>query len=98
MGRLAKITISVTSVVSASYACQILFPFITPNGGGYAHLGLLNGPALSSFQLFIVALAIAFLHAGVVNQLFASRLRRSVREARAREKSRQNKMVAQELV
>ncbi len=80
---LSVITVLVAFILIASYASQLLIPFT--GGSRYQTVDLLN-PALIALQVVLVILTGAWLYVGVVNYLFASRLGKQIREARAKEK------------
>jgi uncharacterized membrane protein (DUF485 family) len=80
---LAIITVTVAFILIASYASQLLIPFT--GGSRYQTVDLLN-PTLIGVQVVLIILTAAWLYVGVVNYLFASRLGRQIREARAKER------------
>ena len=80
---LSVITVLVAFILIASYASQLLIPFT--GGSRYQTVDLLN-PTLIALQVVLVILTGAWLYVGVVNYLFASRLGKQIREARAKEK------------
>ena len=80
---LGIITIVVTFLLIASYFSQLIIPYTS--GTRFVQVDLLN-PALIGTQILLMILAAAWLYVGVVNYLFATRLRRTVREIRTAEK------------
>jgi hypothetical protein len=80
---LSLITIVVAFILLASYFDQVLTPFTT--GTKVVTVNLLD-PTLLALELILIAVTFAWLYVGVVNYLFASRLGRQIKEARAKEK------------
>ncbi|MDG6914678.1 MAG: hypothetical protein JRM86_06590 [Nitrososphaerota archaeon] len=80
---LSLITIGVAFLLLASYFAQVITPFAT--GTRVVTVNLLD-PTLLALEAVLILVTFAWLYVGVVNYLFASRLGRQVREARAREK------------
>jgi len=80
---LAIITMVVTFFLIAAYFAQLILPYTS--GTRYVQVDLLN-PALVVTQVLLMILAAAWLYVGAVNYLFATRLRRTVKEIRAEEK------------
>jgi len=80
---LSIITIAVAFILLASYFGQVLTPFIT--GTKVVTVNLLN-PTLLALEVILILVTFAWLYVGVVNYLFASRLGKQIKEARAKEK------------
>jgi len=80
---LAIITVIVAFILISSYGSQLLLPYT--GGSRYQTVDLLN-PALIGLQVVLILLTAAWLYVGVVNYLFASRLGKQIKEARAKEK------------
>lgn len=79
---LSIITIAVAFVLLASYFDQVITPFTT--GTKVVTVNLLD-PTLLALESVLILVTFAWLYVGVVNYLFASRLGRQIKEARARE-------------
>jgi len=79
---LSIITIAVAFLLLASYFYQIITPFTT--GTTVVTVNLLD-PTLLGLEAVLILVTFAWLYVGVVNYLFASRLGRQIREARAKE-------------
>ena len=73
----------------AAYFDQVLTPFTT--GTKVVTVNLLD-PSLLVLELILILVTFAWLYVGVVNYLFASRLGRQIREARAKEKEIESKL------
>ena len=69
--------------LSGSYVLQIIYPFVF--GQSIVSVNLLD-PTLVAIQAILILLAFAWLYVGVVNYLFASRLDRKIKQARAKER------------
>ena len=80
---LSTLTLVVSVLLLASYASQLLYPFVT--GQTTVAVNLLD-PTLLVFEGLIVALTLAWLYVGAVDYRFSTRLGRKVREARAKER------------
>ena len=80
---LSIITIAVAFLLLASYFYQILTPFTTKTTT--VTVNLLD-PTLIGLEAVLILVTFAWLYVGVVNYLFASRIRRQIKEARAKEK------------
>jgi len=52
-------------------------------------------PALLALEVVLILVTFAWLHVGVVNYLFASRLGRQIKEARAKEREIESRLVQQ---
>ena len=83
MKTLSVITMAVAFLLLASYFDQVLTPFIT--GTKVVTVNLLD-PTLLVLEVVLILVTFAWLYVGVVNYLFASRLGRQIKEARAKEK------------
>ena len=83
MKALSLVTMVVAFILLASYFDQVLTPFTT--GTKVVTVNLLD-PTLLALELILIAVTFAWLYVGVVNYLFASRLGRQIKEARAKEK------------
>ena len=83
MKTLSIITIIVAFLLLASYFYQILIPFTTRTT--VVTVNLLD-PTLLGLEAILILVTFAWLYVGVVNYLFASRLGRQIKEARAKEK------------
>jgi hypothetical protein len=79
---LSIITIVVAFLLLASYFYQVVSPFTT--GTTVVTVNLLD-PTLLALEAILIVVTFAWLYIGVANYLFASRLGRQVREARAKE-------------
>ncbi len=73
----------VAFLLLASYFYQVVSPFTT--GTTVVTVNLLD-PTLVAIQAILILLAFAWLYVGVVNYLFASRLDRKIKQARAKER------------
>ena len=80
---LSIITIAVAFLLLASYFYQILTPFTTKTTT--VTVNLLD-PTLLGLEAVLILITFAWLYVGVVNYLFASRLGRQIKEARAKER------------
>jgi hypothetical protein len=80
---LSIVTIAVAFLLLASYFYQVLTPFTT--GTTEVTVNLLD-PTLLALEAILIVVTFAWLYVGVVNYLFASRLGRQIKEARAKEK------------
>ena len=80
---LSIITIVVAFLLLASYFAQVITPFAT--GTKVVTVNLLD-PTLLALEAVLIVVTFAWLYVGVVNYLFASRLGRQIKEARAKEK------------
>ena len=80
---LSIITIAVAFLLLASYFDQVLTPFTTSTK--VVTVNLLD-PTLIALELVLILVTFAWLYVGVVNYLFASRLGKQIKEARAKEK------------
>lgn len=83
MKTLSIITIIVAFLLLASYFYQVITPF---TGGTTVVTVNLLDPALLALEVVLILVTFAWLYVGVVNYLFASRLAKQIREARAKEK------------
>jgi hypothetical protein len=83
MRALSVITILVAFLLLASYFYQVLTPFTT--GTTVVTVNLLD-PTLLALEAVLIVVTFAWLYVGIVNYLFASRLGRQIKEARAKEK------------
>jgi hypothetical protein len=86
---LSIITIVVAFLLLASYFDQVLTPFTT--GTKVVTVNLLD-PTLIALEVLLIIVTFAWLYVGVVNYLFASRLGRQIKEARAKEKEIESKL------
>ena len=82
MKTLSMVTIVVAFLLLASYFYQVVSPFAT--GTSVVTVNLLD-PTLLAFEVVLILVTFAWLYVGIVNYLFASRLGRQVKEARAKE-------------
>ncbi len=89
MKALSIITIAVAFLLLASYFDQVLTPFTT--GTKVVTVNLLD-PTLLALEGVLIVVTFAWLYVGVVNYLFASRLGRQIKEARAKEKEIESKL------
>ena len=87
---LSIITIAVAFLLLASYFDQVLTPFTT--GTKTVTVNLLD-PTLLALEVVLILVTFAWLYVGVVNYLFASRLGKQIRDARAKEKEIESKFV-----
>lgn len=83
MKALSLVTMIVAFILLASYFDQVLTPFTT--GTKVVTVNLLD-PTLLALEVVLIAVTFAWLYVGVVNYLFASRLGRQIKEARAKER------------
>ena len=86
---LSIITIVVAFLLLASYFDQVLTPFTT--GTKIVTVNLAD-PTLLALELLLIVVTFAWLYVGVVNYLFASRLGRQIKAARASEKEIERKL------
>jgi hypothetical protein len=86
---LSIITMIVAFLLLASYFDQVLTPFTT--GTKVVTVNLLD-PTLLALEVVLILVTFAWLYVGVVNYLFASRLGRQIKEARATEKEIERKL------
>ena len=86
---LSIITIIVAFILLASYFDQVLTPFTT--GTKVVTVNLLD-PTLLALEVVLILVTFAWLYVGVVNYLFASRLGRQIKEARANEKEIESRL------
>ena len=80
---LSMITIVVAFLLLASYFYQVITPFTT--GTTVVTVNLLD-PTLLALEAILIVVTFAWLYVGVVNYLFASRLGKQIKDARAKEK------------
>ena len=83
MKALSLITMVVAFLLLASYFDQVLTPFTT--GTKVVTVNLLD-PTLLALEVVLILVTFAWLYVGVVNYLFASRLGKQIKEARAKER------------
>jgi uncharacterized membrane protein len=88
---LSIITILVAFVLLASYFDQVLTPFAT--GMKTVTVNLLD-PALLGLEVVLIVVTFAWLYIGVTNYLFASRLGKQIRDARAKERAIEQRLGA----
>lgn len=88
---LSIITIVVAFFLLASYFDQVLTPFTTRTK--VVTVNLLD-PTLLVLEVVLILVTFAWLYVGVVNYLFASRLGRQIKEARAKELEIEKKLAA----
>jgi hypothetical protein len=86
---LSIVTIAVAFLLLASYFDQVLTPFTT--GTKVVTVNLLD-PTLLALEVVLILVTFAWLYVGVANYLFASRLGRQIKEARAKEKEIERKL------
>jgi len=86
---LSIITIMVAFLLLASYFDQVLTPFTT--GTKVVTVNLLD-PTLLALEVVLILVTFAWLYVGVANYLFASRLGRQIKEARAEEREIESKL------
>jgi hypothetical protein len=86
---LSIITIVVAFLLLASYFDQVITPFTT--GTKVVTVNLLD-PTLLALEVVLILVTFAWLYIGVANYLFASRLGRQIKEARAKEKEIERKL------
>lgn len=89
MKTLSIITIAVAFLLLASYFDQVLTPFTT--GTKVVTVNLLN-PTLLALEVVLILVTFAWLYVGVMNYLFASRLGKQIKQARAREREIENRL------
>jgi hypothetical protein len=80
---LAAATIVVATLLLASYLYQLAYPLIS--GTRYVQVDLLD-PSLIVLQLLLIALVVSWLYVGVTNYVYARRLSKAVKAARAEER------------
>jgi hypothetical protein len=83
MKTLSTITIAVAFLLLASYFYQVISPFTS--GTTVVTVNLLD-PTLLALEAVLIIVTFAWLYVGVVNYLFASRLGKQIKEARAKER------------
>jgi hypothetical protein len=83
MKTLSVTTMAIAFLLLASYFYQVLTPFTSATR--YVQVDLLD-PTLLALEALLIAVTFAWLYVGAVNYLFASRLGRQVKEARAKER------------
>jgi hypothetical protein len=83
MKTLSVMTIAIAFLLLASYFYQVITPFTT--GTRFVQVDLLD-PTLLTLEALLIVVTFAWLYVGVANYLFASRLGRQIKEARAKEK------------
>jgi uncharacterized membrane protein (DUF485 family) len=88
---LSIITMVVAFLLLASYFDQVLTPFTT--GTKVVTVNLLD-PTLLALEAILIVVTFAWLYVGVANYLFASRLGKQIREARAKEKEIEGRLGA----
>ena len=88
---LSIITMVVAFLLLASYFDQVLTPFTT--GTKVVTVNLLD-PTLLALEVVLILVTFAWLYVGVVNYLFASRLGKQIKEARAKEKEIESRVEA----
>jgi len=86
---LSIVTMAVAFLLLASYFDQVLTPFTT--GTKVVTVNLLD-PTLLALEVVLILVTFAWLYVGVANYLFASRLGRQIKEARAREKEIESRL------
>lgn len=86
---LSIVTLVVSVLLLASYFSQLLLPFAT--GKTTVTVNLVD-PSLLVFEGLIIVLTLVWLYMGAVNYLFSTRMRRQVREARAKEREIEKRM------
>jgi hypothetical protein len=89
MKGLSLITIVVAFLLLASYFDQVVTPFTT--GTKVVTVNLLD-PTLLALEVVLILVTFAWLYVGVANYLFASRLGRQIKDARAKEKEIERKL------
>ena len=89
MRSLSLITMVVAFLLLASYFDQVLTPFTT--GTKVVTVNLLD-PTLLTLEAILIVVTFAWLYVGVVNYLFASRLGKQIKGARAKEKEIESKL------
>jgi type III secretory pathway component EscU len=91
MKALSVITIVVAFFLLTSYFYQVVTPFTT--GTNVVTVNLLD-PTLLALEAILIVVTFAWLYIGVVNYLFASRLGRQIKDARAKEKEIERRLGA----
>jgi len=89
MKALSIITMVVAFLLLASYFYQVLTPFTTATT--VVTVNLLD-PTLLALEVILIVVTFAWLYVGVVNYLFASRLGRQIKEARAKEREIESRL------
>ena len=89
MKALSLVTMVVAFLLLASYFDQVLTPFTT---GTKVVTVNLTDPTLLALEVVLILVTFAWLYVGVANYLFASRLGRQIKEARAKEKEIESKL------
>jgi hypothetical protein len=80
---LSIITLVVAVFLSASYAAQIIYPFVS--GETVVSVDLVD-PSLLALEVGALLLTFAWIFVGATDYLFATRLGRMIKQARAAEK------------
>lgn len=88
---LSVLTLIVSVLLLASYASQLLLPFVT--GQTTVTVNLVD-PSLLAFEGLLVILTLAWLYVGAINYLFSTKLGRQVKQARAKEQEIERKMAS----
>jgi len=91
MKTLSVVTLVVAIFLGASYAVQIVYPFAF--GQSVVTVNLLD-PSLLVLELVALILTFAWIFVGATDYLFATRLGRMVKEARAAEQELEKKLEA----
>lgn len=79
---LSIITLVVSGFLLVSYLSQIAYPLVT---GRISVTVNLSDPSLLAFEGILVLLTLAWIYVGAVNLLWARRIRRTVKEIKAKE-------------
>lgn len=80
---LSVVTIIVAGLLALSYIVEIVFPYAT--GSTTATVNL-RDPGLVTFEILLTVLALIWLYLGLSDYMFVSKLKRSIKVARTREK------------
>lgn len=89
---LSIITVAVAALLAVSYVVQMALPYL---GGGTTATVSLTDPTLVAFEGALTVLALAWLYVGISDYRFTSRLSRSIREAREKEKEIEGELAAE---
>jgi len=89
---LSVVTVVVAILLAISYTSQIVLPYV---GGGPSVIVNLTDPTLVATEVLLAVLALVWLYVGVSDYRFVSRLNRSIRVARMKEKELEKGVLSQ---
>lgn len=81
--RLASVTVIVAFLLAMSYIVEMVYPYATGSTSATVNL---RDPGLVALEALLTVLALAWLYVGVSDYRFVSKLGKSIRVARARER------------